>query len=349
MVEKTKRNSVSCKVETLKGPVSEQRLQQIAELYGRHDSKYKSVPFSRVTFNANLAGYSYHALAYDGPTLVGHYCLVPLPVLWHGDLVLGAKGEAFVVDEPYRGASVRLEGCKVPIGLALPKLVNAFALSEEVKVLLMIANEDVGRIHRAMGACMTEQRGTSWVRLLGAKVDSRRFVVRIGAQIASPLQGLIERAWRRRYGVYGNDRNCPWYGRGTQTATAGLTIPPSPDVLTWYCARGAVVLRSTANHGDLSVVVANNPREKYVEIVGFDCSSPSLEGLTAALLAAADFAAACGADRLFYTTWTDMPLVARACRRLGWLPQQRRMRLYTISTDQAVEDVNFGALFYSTF
>src|SRR5437762_14288695 len=107
------------KLVTVKGPINDDLLQCICNLYGRYvDSRYQELQFVRTVFNGNPIGYSYHVFVYEGAQAVGCYSIIPMEVISRGCLILAGKAEALFMSEDHRYGSADAQGMFAP-GLAL--------------------------------------------------------------------------------------------------------------------------------------------------------------------------------------------------------------------------------------
>ena len=61
----------------MRGPLDDEQLGWVADLYGPVDPKYSSLEFLRHQLNENSYGWSAHAFAFDDGKPVGHTAIVP--------------------------------------------------------------------------------------------------------------------------------------------------------------------------------------------------------------------------------------------------------------------------------
>ena len=138
-------------IRLLKGPLEKYELQQIAGLYGQTDYKYAQVSYCEYLFNHNPYGFSYHAFAMHNGYPVGHIAVIPMQIDTPKGMEISLKAEAFYLDPDLRNEWVTVEDDEVPIGLALPKTLYNFALRDNYKVIHLMADEEIGKIHQFAG------------------------------------------------------------------------------------------------------------------------------------------------------------------------------------------------------
>lgn len=140
------------RIETVEGPLGQDDLRHICELYGRNvDPRYSDLEFVGNVFNNNPAGHSFHAFAYSGKEAIGCYGVIPVRVVARGREAWGGKGEALYVRPDFR-----------PAGLFLVNRANAFVANRGLELLFGLTRDRVGRMLTAMGftavPCVLEQR-----------------------------------------------------------------------------------------------------------------------------------------------------------------------------------------------
>jgi hypothetical protein len=176
VVEETRKNprSVGFGVEitVMKGPLGEDLLQAITTTYGSHDRKYSSLSFCRTVFNENPSGYSLHAFARDKDRIVGHYAVIPVEICGRGKRELSGKGEALFLERRYRSELIRNGNEDLPLGIGLAVRLYNFALQQDIAVVHVIADSNVGVIHRMAGCRQGVVEQTKSVFVLDTRVSS---------------------------------------------------------------------------------------------------------------------------------------------------------------------------------
>ncbi len=138
-------------IQLLKGPLNKRQLQYIVELYGVVDKKYASPEYCDYLFNNNTSGFSFHAFAVIRKHHVGHISLIPMQIDTPDGIRISLKAEAFYLKPEYRDEWVTYQEEELPIGLAMPKVIYDFALNEDYKVIHLLADDEIGKIHTFAG------------------------------------------------------------------------------------------------------------------------------------------------------------------------------------------------------
>lgn len=162
------------KIEVIKGPLSNQQLMSIANLYGKVDAKYASIDFCRYLFNDNPFGYSYHCFALNQDKAVGHIALIPVSVETPTQKIVSYKAEAFVIEAEYRDEWVKVTGEELPIGLALPKYLYQYADEQQIELIHLLADNEIGKIHLFAGCIQLPIESNEQFLILDSKVFTQR-------------------------------------------------------------------------------------------------------------------------------------------------------------------------------
>jgi hypothetical protein len=139
-------------LDLVKGPLSDQMLVEVAELYGKTDGKYGDVEHCRLLFNLNPFGPALHAFAREQGAAIGHYCLIPYDLNFNGTEVRAAKGEALHLLADYRRSDCR----GVPTSNAL--LDGAQELARQEKIPISYAVVGAPGVIRLFQRCGYEHR-----------------------------------------------------------------------------------------------------------------------------------------------------------------------------------------------
>ncbi|MBN2363365.1 hypothetical protein JXL83_04455 [candidate division WOR-3 bacterium] len=97
---------MSLSVEAVKGPLSEEIIKTVSDLYGKFDSRFADFDYCLNKFNKNPYGYSYHSFAYDGKKIIGHCSVIPVKIIKDGREMKSGKSEAMILDQKYRKSAV---------------------------------------------------------------------------------------------------------------------------------------------------------------------------------------------------------------------------------------------------
>jgi hypothetical protein len=143
-------------INIIKSPLTESQLQDIANLYGKVDRKYCSLSFCSYLFNENPLGFSIHAFAYHNGKAVGCVALIPMRIDTINNNDISLKAEAFFIEPKWRGEWIALDDDELPIGLALPKAIYAYALKEGFPLIHSLISSTIGEINKFAGGCQLE-------------------------------------------------------------------------------------------------------------------------------------------------------------------------------------------------
>src|SRR4051794_19211847 len=94
---------MSVEIRPVRGPLDDEQLSWIAELYGPVDPKYGSLEFVRHQFVRNPFGWAAHVFAVEDRRAVGHSGVVPFHARFADEPIVAGKIEAVVVDAAHRG------------------------------------------------------------------------------------------------------------------------------------------------------------------------------------------------------------------------------------------------------
>lgn len=134
-------------IRLIKGPLSLDQLELITQLYGLVDKKYASLGFCTYLYNQNPYGFSYHAFAYVDNQPVGHIALIPMLIDTPAGRKSSLKSESLYLQPEFRDSWINYKGEELPLNLAMPKVINDFALKGDFKVIHLLADDEIGKIH----------------------------------------------------------------------------------------------------------------------------------------------------------------------------------------------------------
>jgi hypothetical protein len=181
---------VTVEVHTLKGPLDDEQLGWVSQLYGPVDPKYASSEFVRHQFVDNGFGWSTHAFALDDGTPVGHTAIVPFHARLGDRPLTAGKIEAVIVAESHRGRRTA-EGKSI----ALEVLQSAYAGGHEhgIDVLFGLAPPRVTAIHARAGCRRVTVPAETWVLFSNPRLAAREWERkrRIAAVVLSLTQRVI--------------------------------------------------------------------------------------------------------------------------------------------------------------
>lgn len=347
---------------TIKGPLSDEQLGWITELYGPVDAKYASLDFVRYQFNGNPYGWSAHAFAIDDGTPVAHSAAVPFRARRDGAELIAGKIEAVVVGESHRGR--RLPSGQ-SIAVATLKAMYAFAHECGVPVLFGLAPPRVAAVHARAGCRRLEADAPTYVLFAHPLQASRDWPLhrRIAASAFGTVQNVVAAAafggarvaarTSGRARIEAPHAEDAGLARVAATAGGGAWTVAGEDAWAWYTGNGLLRrLELGGERGYEALVLL--PEHGTLQIVAW---RPRRAGsLTAAILLLGEarrLARRRDAPTLRFHSWSDSPtdaLLVSACRRLG-LARRQTMELVLHADDTALLDagVRLTPFFYITF
>jgi hypothetical protein len=377
VVEETRKSpggvGLSVEITVMKGPLGDDLLRAISTTYGSHDKKYSSVSFCRTVFNENPSGYSFHAFARDGDRVVGHYAVIPVEICARGKSQLSGKGEALFLERRYRSQSIRNDNKDMPLGIGLAVLLYDFVLQQGVTVVHVIADSNIGVIHRMAGCRKEVLEQIKSVLIL----DSRSLggagssLTRTWASRAIFLFQHILLSFfctlslfsRKSVVMYGKSASgCGPFidhmlGCSNEHVEAETwTIARNRANLSWFFSTGLLEVVATDGSAPEHIVVRRNAEPgSDVEIVDYDFSSGA--GLSAIKLLCSVVATAkkekAGRVLHYSSPSSDkrnklLPLM----RLFGFVSKTEKRFIYLRSSDHFFLDaanIAFTPFFYSTF
>jgi len=274
----------------VRGPLDDDALRATAALYGPFNSKYGDVEFCRQVFNRNVQGWALHAILEDADDgrPVGHYALVPFALSRGREQVLSGKGEAFVILEPYRGESLSVgDEPALPCGLAMALHLYRFGAEHGLDPIHMIANEEVGLLHR-MAGCR------------GLRIARRRFVLAVSpgrmararaSAAGSLVLWLAAAAQRILSGLLMRSRAAPGPARAWDVSalepeqrerlaralarSPGWSAHVDAPALDWFARVGRLqVVATDDTFRDCALVCRRADQDQVMEIVAWNLSRP---------------------------------------------------------------------------
>jgi hypothetical protein len=336
----------------MRGPLDDERLGWIVDLYGPVDSKYRSLEYVRHQFVDNPFGWSAHVFAHDGMRAVGHSGAVPFRARYGADAIVAGKIEAVTVDQAYRG---RREGDGGSVATDILSALYPFGLENGMDVLFGLAPEGVARVHARAGC-----------RLIPLDAPAYTMVVDAGAW------GAHERSGRRRRAAAG-------LGQAQRILVASHGPPPPADVRAptaadedlaaaadvagrwtihgidawdWFAGSGVLkVLEVPGRNGSRALVRLVDEEGALVQIVAWLPRRPGIRPAVTLLRVAARIARQRGAPTLRFQPWKgDAPeaTLGRACALLGFV-RRPEADLVLFASDARYDSVHLTPFFYVTF
>jgi hypothetical protein len=377
VVEETRKSAgsigLSVEITIITGPLGEDLLQAIARMYGSHDKKYSSLSFCRTVFNENPSGYSFHAFAKDDDKIVGHYAVIPVEICARGRTGLSAKGEALFLERDYRSESILNGNKDIPLGIGLAARLYDFALQQDIKVVHVIADSNIGVIHRMAGCTKRVVEQTKSVFILDSEIpggpDSSPArvwasrVIFLFQHILLSFFCLLSLLCRRSIVLHGKEvdgsetffeRMCNSKDGPAEAET--WTIAKNKANLLWFFRTGLLEVVTTDGSAGEYIVTRRNPEPgSDVEIVDSSVSGGTALVVIKLLCGAIARATKEKAGRVVcYSSPSDdkrnrlMPFM----RLFGFVSKIEKRPIYLRSTDHFFLDAKsivFTPFFYCTF
>lgn len=345
---------MSIEIQPIRGPLDEQRLRWIADLYGEVDAKYASLDFVRHQFVANPFGWSAHVFVLDEGRAVGHCGAIPFRARRGARELVAGKIEAVVVDAEHRG--------RRPDGRSLATEMLAalypFGLDNGMDVLFGLAPPHVARVHVRAGCHEVPPHAPAYTLVADADAFGRNEPSRRRRAAGRVLAGAqattmtVARAVTRA--------STPALEQ-TTAADAGLaaaqiddhkwTISGS-DAWEWFAGSGTLeALEIPGPSGCRALVRFAKPGTSPAQIVAWRPRRAGLVPALALLGAAAELARARGAPTLRFQPWAGAGgdgALARACSLTGFV-QRPEASLVLYSRDPAMDSLRLTPFFYVTF
>jgi hypothetical protein len=346
---------------TIRGPLDDEQLGWITDLYGPVDPKYGSLEFVRHQFVGNPYGWSAHAFAIDDGKAVGHCAAVPFCARLGGQPLVAGKIEAVVIAESHRGRRTESGGSLI---LELLSTMYAFAHENGVAILFGLAPPRVAAIHARAGCRRVTVDAPTYVLVTGPLAvarewSTRRKIAAVGLSVAqNALAATAYAAARAVTGAWGAPRvEVPTAADAelaVSTAVDGRWTVSGAEAWEWYAGSG--VLRAVeidGRFGSRAIVRLRESDAAAVQIVAWRPKRPG--SLPALLLLGAlrGVARRGSAPSLRFQPWQGSGgdgRLAHACRLLGFA-RRGDTELVVHWTDPALDGVELllTPFFYVTF
>jgi hypothetical protein len=335
------------------GPLDDERLGQVAGLYGPVDAKYTASEYLRHQFVENPFGWSVHVFAVHDGTPVGHCAAIPCPARHGSEPFVAAKVEAFVVTSAFRGS----RSGRPSVGVELLERLQQAAHERGAALLFALAAPAAGRAFDRAGYRRVHPRAPTYVHIIrpssrGPWVRRQLLRALFAAQQALLLTSftLGQLAARQRVSAELSEPVAEDVELLRVSTAAGAWTLAGEDAWDWYAGSGlisAVVVsgrfpsRALVRFGETGVQIAAwRPRHRNL--------------LSALLLigAVARVARDQGAATLRFQSWHGEGgngALALACRSLGFVKRSSELHLHATDAALAAADVELTPFFYLTY
>ncbi|HZT15330.1 MAG TPA: hypothetical protein VFA19_05230 [Gaiellaceae bacterium] len=348
---------MSVEIVALRGPLDDEKLGWLVDLYGPVDEKYASLDFVRHQFVGNPFGWSAHVFALDHGRPVGHSGAVPFVARRGDEELVAGKIEAVTVDAAYRGRRAEDGGS---VATDVLSTLYPFAVENGMRVLFGLAPPGVARVHARAGCRLLPLDAPAYTAVLdprswGSHEPSRSRRVAASALAAGQRAAMLALRAPARVASSGPARVSDPAREDAPLADGPHGLPgwtiSGADAWEWY--RGSGVLRTLevgGAHGSRGLVRPGTGASP-AQIVAWEPRRPGIVPAALFLEQAARVASARGAPTLRFQPWKGDAAertLARACRLLGFV-QRPEANLVVYSTDTSYDDVRLTPFFYVTF
>jgi hypothetical protein len=338
----------------MRGPLDDETLGWITELYGPVDTKYRSLDYVRHQFVNNPFGWAVHVFALDGERAVGHCGVVPFHARFGDEPIVAGKLEGLAVDAAYRGRRADDGGS---VATDILSTLYPYGLDNGMEVLFGLAPPRTVHIHVRAGCRHVPIEAPAWtmvanVAAFGQNERSRR------RQLAAGGLGVGQRALAGavRLALRPSARAEQPTAADAELATAhtapGRWTVCGADAWDWYVGSGVLrALEIGGANGCRALLRVDESDETTVQVVAW---RPRRAGLLPALLllgAAARIARDRHAPTLRFQPWlgdAGNGVLARACALLGFV-KRPEADLLVYSDDPRYDSVQLTPFFYVTF
>jgi hypothetical protein len=338
---------MSVEIRSLCGPLAEEQVGWIVDLYGPVDAKYRSTQYVRHQFVDNPFGWSANVFAVDGDRAVGHCGVIPFRARRQSGPFVVGKLEALAVDGAYRGRRAE-DGGSVATDILVR--LYPFAVENGLEVVFGLAPPPVARIHVRAGCHLVPTNAPAYTCVVdvesftGTDRSSKR---RIGARGLAGMQRALLAPFSTPSSLE-QPTDADAALASVATLTDGWTVSGA-DSWSWFVGTG-VLSALELDDGTRALVRLDDSHATTVQIISWEPRSPTLRRAFRLLAAAAALARSHRAPTLRFQPWrggTAEAVLARACVLAGFVRRPEADLL--LFPDDAQPDVRLTPFFYATF
>jgi len=283
-------------------------------------------------------GPAWHAvLETDESRIVGHFCLIPLRVRYHGKQICAARTEYFFVHEDFRREKVRgIENSFMPCGLLLLDLLYRKCSEQGWGPLIVSASEQIQPFHEIVGCCPADFGLTECLLILRPWQAARRTPNLTAKQrIALFLAGIAQQV------PQSIARMIPFKSRGVKIASvASVCVHPKTDrtaffedkdSLSWRYPDTEYTTIVSEDDAHQYVIAKHGSNERYLRVCQWHLEESSDPiPFMAALIKEAKREKALGVRWSLYLD-QQQSVILKSMGELGFLrvPRNRRLLFYT--------------------
>lgn len=348
-------------IRIIKGPLPLEQLQVIAGLYGRVDAKYASMEYCSYLFNDNPFGYSYHAFAFDEDLAVGHISLIPMWIDTPEGEIESFKAEAFYLKEEYRDSWICIENDELPLGLAMPKVLYDAVLNSGTKVIHLLADEEIGRIHQYAGCIPIDIKVTEEFLILDPQLFTARessLLRQLAIKGVSAYQRLV--SWlfcgvkKRQVHVCKSLCSGADIMGDSRVQASQWTISMANGFNEWLLASPFVQVYSADNKACCVVKQSEYPL-RHTEILSCYCQEGAIDQLNAIIQKIVIGAKSRGASTIILKRFASRSFpdsLTKILRKAGFLHKQSQLTCFVRSPNKYFLDsqnLAYTQFFYTQF
>lgn len=354
----------------LRGPLNDDWLRHISQLYGSHDPKYSAEDFCRYQFNENAYGFSLHAFARTGTDVVGHCAVIPVATRVAGVTRMTGKTESLFVRQDYRKFLIPHGDQQQTLAVTMVRHLYEFADEQGFKVIHSLGRPEFAKIHAAGGARVLEfQRQqfafflrTEAVRKLlgdGVDVDEAERIFQQQRKLYQASRSRTQQLNAQRQEIAGNNLSELDLGAFTEVAVQDdrWTVAPTAETAQWYLGSPSLRrLRASCGEEHCDFIYSAAGSGSWFEIFDWRCGAHSEELALWTLCRMIEDAEQEGRELVCFFDWTaynpTAEILQRAGELLGFEMVEKPRLIYVRSEDQAfssVEQMTFSPYFYATF
>lgn len=330
-------------IQTAIGPIDDQGLKWIGDLYGRSDPKYGRYPFLHHLFVDNPYGWAVHAFARAADEVVGHCAVIPVRARLGGELTMSGKVEAFVVDERYRRGRSAVGDRSIADELLTA--VSEAAERRGVDPLHAYVSPHVGVIFERNGYTR---------RVVGPRAYA---IIGPTARAAGPTQRVLTRlAASGQRTLAAMTMGEPALVRDPRDEDSQLVevtglidswTVDGADSWEWFTQNGFIAaLELPGAHGGLALVCMEAD-DRPIYLLGWRPGRPGLRSGVRLLAALARLAHERSLPSVRVQAWQGAQGLGSACRAMALVPRER-FTLY-VRSSSAVPAPSPSPFFYATF
>jgi hypothetical protein len=336
------------------GPLSDEQVAWINEIYGPVDAKYHSPAYVRHQFVDNPFRRSVNVFAVADGRVVGHCGVIPFHARRNGETFVAGKLEALAVDSGHRGRRAEDGGS---LATDILSCLYPFAVENGIEAVFGLAPPPVARIHTRAGCHQVPTNAPAYTCIadattFGAKETSLKR--RVGARGL----GWMQRALVETAGLTGRTESQLERPRDEDAGLAssignrgGWTVSGA-DAWEWFASSSILHgLQLPGRGGSRALLRLDDSQAATVQIVSWRPQRAGLSSAFRLLAAVTKLARAHHAPTVRFQPWrggAHEAILARACRLAGFV-QRPEADLLLYPDGPSVDDVRLTPFFYVTF